>query len=230
MEGPLLHLRSLVTTRASGTQIQGQPPQATRVPPAWRVEKEAALLLGLGQTQVRDAPWRRCLPLTAPPESRPGQPRQGPAAVAGRWGGQRRPTWALPPAARLRGLAGGGVAFQLAGRTPSRAIHHFLGIRARPSSSCTSGVCRGLKRHYAGDGRSANNPEMGGAASASVPLALRWLLEGGGPALARPANVEAWLWKRKVCIPWGTGPCLHPAWILKMRQESYVTKIAFTTN
>lgn len=154
---PLLHLRSLVSTRASEAQIQGQPPQATRVPPA--------LLPGPGHTQVRDTPWRRCLPLTEPPESRPGQPLQGPAAVAGRRGGQRRPTWARPPAARLRGLAGGGVAFQLAGRTPSRAGRHLLsGSAPRPSSSCTSGVCRGLKRHYACDGRSASHPEMGGAA------------------------------------------------------------------
>ena len=52
------------------------------------------------------------------------------------------PTWTLPPAAGLWGEAGGGVAFQLASRTPSCGCYDFPSRESAPrsSSSCTSGV------------------------------------------------------------------------------------------
>lgn len=71
------------------------------------------------------------------------------------------------------------------------------GSAPRPSSSCTSGVCRGLKRHYACDGRSANHPEMGGVASASRSCRRCWR-EAGWCYNVQPANQEVCLWERSL--------------------------------
>lgn len=114
--------------------------------------------------------------------------RNGGSGLGGEWGEPSAPDPARPaPPGSRGGRAGAEVASavlpelcpQLQGWGVSRRRRGFPDRRAnslqrllplslsgsapRPSSSCTSGVCRGRTHHYACDGRSATNPEMGGA-------------------------------------------------------------------
>lgn len=95
-------------------------------------------------------PFSRGLPRSSHPRKRRSYLSSAPSYRAAGGGGRRRglPARQSNSLVRLLGLS-------LSGSAP------------RPSSSCTSGVRRRLKRHCARDGGGGHNPEIGGAWSLS---------------------------------------------------------------